>query len=461
MMKIKLLPTVFLVTLLQFSVSFGQTEVLQLNNHEKKELIETVDSLLKGNYVFPELGEKYGQEILELFETGKFNETNDPKEFGEAVTVALHNLTKDKHFYFRLIEKSDLGEDEQSSLHHPVRFYSLGKKEHLGIFRLDWIENEIGYMDYRRFYYQSEAKEALLNAINFLSTANAIIIDLRENQGGTGRLIPLLCSYFLPYPTQLTGTFYKVENITEEWWTSEKVEGKRLLDIPLFILINKKTFSAAEQFSYDLKVRKRATFIGEPTKGGAHSVDLFPVGDRFEIYIPTARAINPVTGSNWEGTGVIPDVQVPSETALDTAIVLAKKAAQEYGKKKDAEMMKNIDEMQKQLDRAELLFKNDKDSDAVACLDSAFQTGSKADVLNEFFIEVLAYHYSSNKQYKMTIEILKKQVELFPESSSAYESLAWAYYEQDEKELAKEYFLKVLQLGGNNSIAGPMLQKLK
>ena len=455
-LKSFILPVIFISTILS-----AQTISEKLDNREKQKLIHEVSNLVRANYVFSDLGEKYGQEILEVFESGKFDEINDPKEFGDSVTTVLHNLTKDKHFYFRLVEKSDLGEDEQGSLHHPVRFYSFGKKEHLGIFRLDWIENEIGYMDYRRFYYQSEAKEELLNAMNFLSSANAIIIDLRENQGGTGRLIPLLCSYFLPYPTQLTGTFYKVENITEEWWTLEKVEGKRLLDVPLFILISNKTFSAAEYLAYDLKVRQRATLIGEPTKGGAHSVDLFPVGDSFEIYIPTSRAINPVTGSNWEGTGVIPDVNVPSETALDTAIVLAKIAAEEYGKKKDAEMMKIINKMQKQLDRAELLFKNDKDTDAVACLDSAFQTGSQTDVLNEFFIDVLAYYYSSNKLNKMSIEILKKQIELFPESSNAYESLAWEYYKQDKKKLAKKYFLIVLDLDKNNSFAKEILKRLE
>ena len=123
--------------------------------------------------------------------------------------------------------------------------------------------------------------------------------------------------------------------------------------------------------------------------------------------------------------------------------------------------MKIINKMQKQLDRAELLFKNDKDTDAVACLDSAFQTGSQTDVLNEFFIDVLAYYYSSNKLNKMSIEILKKQIELFPKSSNAYESLAWEYYKQDKKKLAKKYFLLVLDLDKNNSFAKEILKRLE
>lgn len=447
----------------QISDLSAQTNAQQLDSQEKKELIEKISALLRGHYVFPDLGEKYGQEILSLFEARDFNNISDSKKFGEYVTDKLQELTKDKHVKFRLIEPSDLGESEEGSLHHPVRYYRLGRKEHLGITRLDWIENEIGYMDYRRFYYHAEAKEMLFNAIKFLSTANAIIIDLRENQGGGGALIPWFCSYFMPHPTPLTGTYYRDEDMTEEWWTLEKIEGQRLLDVPMFVLIGKNTFSAAEYLAYDLKIQKRATLIGEPSKGGAHSVDLFPVGDRFEIYIPTARAVNPITGSNWEGTGVIPDVAVPSESALDTAVELAKKAAQEYGKLKDARMKEIVVKMQGQLDQAELLYKKEKMNveEAEALLDSAIHTGSEAGLINEFFLQVLAYHYSSHQAFDMATRILKKQVELFPRSPGSYQSLGWAYYRQGEKELAIEYFEKVLELDKDNSIAKAMLKKLK
>ncbi|MFH1940923.1 MAG: S41 family peptidase [bacterium] len=430
-------------------------------NKDKKELIEKISDLLKDNYVFPDLGEKYGREILTIYKSGEFGKISNPKAFGENVTSALQKITNDKHILFRLIEASDLGESKEGSLHHPARYFRLGQREHCGIFRLDWIENEIGYMDYRRFYYHQEAKEMLLNAIRFLSPANAIIIDLRENRGGSGKLIPLLLSYFFPYPTQLTGTYYRKEDVTEEWWTFEKIEGKRLLDVPLLVLIGPKTFSAAEYLAYDLKVRKRATFIGKPSGGGAHSVDLFPVGEHFEIYIPTARAVNPVTGSNWEGTGVVPDIPVPSEAALDTAVVLARNSVQEFGKMKDAKIKIVVDEMQKQLDEAESLYKKGKSDEAESLLDIAFQTGSQADLLNEFFIQVLAYHYSSIQAHKMAIGILNKQVELFPESRSAYESLAWSYYQQGEKELAMKNFEKVLELDQNNSVAKEMIKKLK
>jgi len=462
-MKIRgiLLVTFLFLQFVTADSGYPQSGARRLQHQEKRAMIEKISMLLKDHYVLPDLGAIFSEEIIALFQAGKFDNVDDPKRFGEEVTAALRELTKDKHLNFRLVEKSDLGEEETASLHHPVRYFRLGEREHMGIFRLDWLEDEIGYMDYRRFYYQSEAKRMLLDAINFLSPAKAIIIDLRENQGGSGKLIPLLCSYFLPYPMQLTGTYYRDRDITEEWWTYEQVEGKRLLDVPLFVLISGKTFSAAEYLAYDLKVRKRAMLVGEPTRGGAHSVDLFPVGDRFEIYIPTSRAINPVTGSNWEGTGIAPDVLVPGEEALDTAVELAKKAAQEYGKAKDQAIIKVVAKMQQQLDQAESLFLESNEEEAEVLLEAVFQAASQAGMLNEFFIDVLAYHYSSHRSSQTALGILKKQIEFYPDSSGAYESLAWAYHNQGDKAQALKYFTKALEMDKNNSTAKQMRQKLE
>jgi hypothetical protein len=443
------------------SSNIAQTQQPFVNQDEKKEIVETISQLLEDNYVYPDLGEKFGEKFIEIFELGEFDTITDAKEFGETVTAALQKIMNDKHVKFRLIEASDLGENKAGSLHHPVRLYHLGQTEHLGFLRLDWIEEEIGYMDFRRFYSPTEAKKMLVGAIKFLSRANAIIIDLRNNQGGSADMIPLLSSYFLEHPTQLSGTYFRQDDITLEIWTLEKIEGERLLDVPLFILTAKNTFSAAESFAYDMKVRNRATLVGDSTKGGAHSVDLFKIGDQFEIYISTARAVNPVTGSNWEGIGVIPDVLVPAESALDSAIILAKKAAQDYGNLKNAKLMEFVREMQTQLDNADSLYKIANDILADSLLDAFIKTGSKANLLSEFFIQVLAYHYSSEKSEKILIEILKRQIVLFPDSYRAYEALGWAYYKQGEEELATQNFKKVLKLDRYNSFAAEMLKKLK
>ena len=447
------------ILLIHIASSLAQEPQLLPDKQNRREIILKINQLLKDHYIFPDSAAQYGDKLLRTLESGEYDTLQDASTFAKAVTGDLQKITNDKHLKFRLIEPSDVGEEKEGSLHHPVRLFRLGQKEHLGFYRLDWLEGNIGYLDLRRFYSPTVAKEMLVNAMNFLSGANAIIIDLRKNQGGD--LDPVFSSYFLNYPTRLSSIYYREGDFTQETGTIEKIEGQRMTDIPLFLLIGKETFSAAEAFAYDLKVLKRAILVGDSTKGGAHSVDLYKIADRFEIYISTSRFINPVTKTNWEGSGVIPDILVPAESALDTVMVLARKAAKEYGQIKDKDLKETVENMQRQLDRAEQLFQTGNDEPATTVLDSAFQTGTRANLINEFFVEVLAYDYLSGPSEKMQMAILKKNIELFPESYNPYLLLAMTYEEQGKEESAIKYFEKVLELDPNNSVAIAMLKKLR
>src|SRR5205085_4221909 len=120
-------------------------------------------------------------------------------------------------------------------------------------------------------------------------------------------------------PTHLNDLWERKTNTTQQYWTSPFVSGKRLDDKPVFVLTSNRTFSGAEEFTYNLKNLKRATIIGEVTGGGAHPVSGHRIDDHFIIGVPFARAINPITKTNWEGTGVEPDVKVPASAALETA----------------------------------------------------------------------------------------------------------------------------------------------
>jgi tetratricopeptide (TPR) repeat protein len=232
------------------------------------------------------------------------------------------------------------------------------------------------------------------------------------------------------------------------------------LDVPLFILTGPNTFSASESFAYDMQSRKRATLVGEPTKGGAHSVDVFGIDDQFEFYISTERAISPVTGGNWEGAGVIPDVRVPAAAALDAAVVEAKKAAEAYGGGKDAGLKEAVEEMQTLADNAAKLYREGKKEAADAALDSLFKIAQNAGLVSQFFLEVFAYNFQSAQDEQMLFAILKKSIEFFPESFTAYELLASVCYSRGNKELALRYFQKVLTLDPGNRNAAKMIKEL-
>jgi C-terminal processing protease CtpA/Prc len=166
-------------------------------------------------------------------------------------------------------------------------------------------------------------------AMNFLAHVDALVIDLRANGGGDPKMVAYISSHLFAEPTHLNDLYNRKEDKTTEYWTLRDVPGARLADKPVFVLTSKRTFSGAEEFAYNLKNLKRATIIGETTGGGAHPVSGHRIDDHFIIGVPDARAINPISKTNWEGTGVEPDIKVPASEALDVA---KQKAAEQIKK---------------------------------------------------------------------------------------------------------------------------------
>jgi tetratricopeptide (TPR) repeat protein len=424
----------------------------------KDGVLHKIAGLIESQYVLADEAKGFAEEFRAKCASGAYDSFTEAKEFAEKVTADLVAITHDKHLNFRVMVPSDLGEEAVGSLHHPVRYFRLRARENTGFYKLEWIEPSIGYVDLRRFYSFDQAKDMAVAAMKFLANARAIIIDVRENGGGSG---DYLSSYFLPYPTQLSGSYSRRDGSLTEIRTRRDIGMEPRLDVPLFILTGPGTFSASESFAYDMQSRKRATIVGEPTKGGAHSVDLFGIDDQFEFYISTERAISPVTGGNWEGTGVIPDIRVPAAAALDAAVGEAKKAAEAYGRDKDAELKKAVEEMQALADNAAGLYREGKKQAAAAALDSLFKIAQRSGMISEFFIDVFAYNFQSAENERMLFAILEKSTEFFPDSPGAFERLASVLYDRGNKELALRYFQRVLALDPDNRNAAKMVKELQ
>jgi tetratricopeptide (TPR) repeat protein len=424
----------------------------------KDSVLLKVSRLIEEKYVLPEEAKKSAIKFRSICENGAYHLITDDEEFAREVTKDLIKITNDKHINLRVRKANNMGETPEGSLHHPIRYHVLGLKENKGFYKLEWIDGHIGYLDIRRFYYFPDIRKRVSGAIAFLSQADAIIIDIRKNGGGSG---DYLSSYFLPHSTQLNGWYSREDDFLTELRTRADIGIEPLLEVPLFILISDETFSAAESFAYDMQVQGRATLVGDSTKGGAHSVDLYPIDDQFEIYIPTVRAINPATGTNWEGIGVIPDIVVDSENALDTALVLAKVAGNTFMNSREKRLGSAVGLMQSYLDQSERLFKSNRHEKAANTLDSAFTIAQRYKFLNHFFMDVLAYDYSSQHKDEMYLAILRAKVGLFPRSPDAFESLAFAYYKQDEIEKAIKFYTYVLELDPKNVNAIKMLNLLQ
>jgi C-terminal processing protease CtpA/Prc len=159
--------------------------------------------------------------------------------------------------------------------------------------------------------------------MNFLAYCDAVIVDLRQNGGGDPAQIQLISSYFFDEPVHLNDLYARATDRTENYWTLPYVPGPKAAGADLYILTSARTFSGAEEFTYNMKNLKRATVIGETTGGGAHPTSTRIVQHDYILRVPFARAINPVSKTNWEGTGVTPDIAVPAAEAFDRAYALA------------------------------------------------------------------------------------------------------------------------------------------
>jgi retinol-binding protein 3 len=199
-----------------------------------------------------------------------------------------------------------------------------GALRNFGFERVERLPGNVGYLDLRGFADPALAGDLAAAAMTLLAEAGALIVDLRRNGGGSPAMIALLSSYLFDEPTHLNDLRWREGPAGErpqQFWTQAYVPGRRFGGAkPVYVLTSGETFSGAEEFAYNLQSRRRATLVGATTRGGAHPGGLFPLdppwGAHVAVAVPTGRAINPVTGTNWEGSGVAPDVAVPPEAAL-------------------------------------------------------------------------------------------------------------------------------------------------
>jgi C-terminal processing protease CtpA/Prc len=165
--------------------------------------------------------------------------------------------------------------------------------------------------------------EPLSAALTLVARADSLVLDLRANRGGDPETVSFVCSYLLDERTHLNTQYARVGDRHDQWWSLPYVPGARFGGTkPVYVLTGPDTFSGAEELAYDLQQLGRAVTVGETTRGGAHPREGWTVHPHLEVTIPVARSVNPVSGTNWEGTGVRPDVPCPAPEALDKALSL-------------------------------------------------------------------------------------------------------------------------------------------
>ncbi len=293
-------------------------------------IVTTALSLLRTYYVFPELAERAATAVEARLAAGEYDHL-DEIALTDLLTRQLREICQDKHLALRLGGGPPPGPPPRPEPSGPkdhearrLAMRRMGRLDNFGIHRVERLDGNVGYLDVRRVAVPANAGPAIAAAMELVAGTFALIIDLRQNGGGSPEGVTFWCSYlFGEEPTHLNDIYRADTGETRQFWALPYVPGPRYVDRPVYVLTSGHTFSGGEDFGYTLQALGRAEVIGETTGGGAHPTRPFPISAAVHIAIPFARSVSPVTGTNWQGTGVVPDVQVDAAQAYDVAYARA------------------------------------------------------------------------------------------------------------------------------------------
>jgi hypothetical protein len=351
-----------LVLFILSSSVIGQVRVdpneppLKIDASMREKVIDQLAKELDENYVFPDIAKKMGESIKKKLVGKEYDAIETGQVFAKQLTEDLQAISKDKHIRVNCSTKPLPKRPEKSKEPSPemVKRQKEGVlKSNAGFVKLERLPGNVGYLELRGFLDHEAGAETVTAAMNFLANTDALILDLRKNGGGSPHMVQLICSYFFPAdkPVHLNSLYWRKGDRTDEFWTLKEVPGKRYLDKDIYVLTSGFTFSGAEECAYNLQTRKRATIVGETTGGGAHPGGGARINEHFVMFVPTGRAINPVTKTNWEGTGVKPEIEVDAEKALELAyekiIKKFRETITDPERKQDFEMDLRREEMMK------------------------------------------------------------------------------------------------------------------
>jgi peptidase S41-like protein len=293
-----------------------------LDAAERQRLIDGVGANLKRFYFDKDVARKTADLLLAHEKSGDNNAATESEAFARLVTAQMRDASHDAHLALEYSQDSLPTEPPAETPDSLERNRQRILQQNCMIRRAEILSHNVGYLKMDFFPDVSVCGASAKAAMAALNDADAIIFDLRDNTGGFENMVALLASYLFDHPEYL----YSPRGApTEESWTKSPVPGNKLANKPVFVLTSATTWSGAEQFSYDLKHLKRATLIGETTRGGAHAGGFHRIDDHFGMGIPEEKAINPFGNADWEGVGVEPDIKVKAADALETARKLAER----------------------------------------------------------------------------------------------------------------------------------------
>lgn len=294
-------------------------------------VIDALAASLSQHYVFPDTAARVIAVLRERQRAGAYDRAASGEEFARMLDQTLREEMKDGHIALRYSQQElPVHTVEQARGLDDARaaeFAEHYRRTNYGIAKIDRLPGNIGYLSMKFFAPARYSGDAIASAMTLLNGTDALIVDLRENQGGDPEGVAQLESYFFHGATLMNSMYFRDSDSTRQFWTSSYVPGPRYgANKPIYILTSGATISAGEDMAYSMQARRRATIVGAVTAGAANPGASRRLHPHYSAFIPDGTAINPVTGKNWEGSGVTPDVGARAGDALRVASELALKA---------------------------------------------------------------------------------------------------------------------------------------
>jgi hypothetical protein len=288
----------------------------------RSHVIEAVADKLRRSYVLAQPAETMADALARHQRDGDYDDVTNGWVFANRLTEDLQKISNDKHLVVSFSPIAD-GPPVRSPYVDP----RSTSQANCGFERSETLPGEIGYVKIDLFVDPNMCRPKALEVLTSLVGVKGLVFDLRDAVGGHAGMVTFILGQLFDESVQLSAIRSREPAAVQQLHVAEHVSGLSFAATPVYVLTSSKTFSAAEWFAYDLQALKRATVVGETTRGGAHTARPERIDARFGMNLPYAEAVNPITGGNWEGSGVQPNVPVPAADAISAALQLARQQA--------------------------------------------------------------------------------------------------------------------------------------
>lgn len=281
-------------------------------------ILEAVISAVDSLHVSSEGAREVADLLRGNARDGVYDEYGQLGRFIRRLTADLRAETGDRHMgvwpYDPSYEEREVSDAQEQEMLERARYANFGFKQ------VKRLPGNIGFLEITDFYPANVAGSTAIAALDYLRGADALIIDLRRNGGGSGDLVGLLLSHFFAEPTLHISMYSRFNDETRQGWTQAYAPGPPMEDIPLYVLVSGRTASAGEHLAFSLQARRRATIVGSTTRGASNPAEYIGYPElSISVQVPAYVVTEPVTGLNWEGVGVQPDLVVDPDLALYAA----------------------------------------------------------------------------------------------------------------------------------------------